>query len=37
MSETLTVAYIGGLVACYWAGYKFGAGVSWVRKLGSGG
>jgi hypothetical protein len=37
MNETLVAAYIGGLVVCYWAGYKFGAAVSWMRKLGSGG
>lgn len=35
MSESLVAAYVGGLVVCYWAGYKWGAAVAYIRKLGS--
>lgn len=35
MSGTLITAYVGALIGCYWAGYKWGAAVGWIRKLGS--
>lgn len=36
MTEADTVLYVlSGLVACYWAGYKFGVIVKVIKDLGS--
>lgn len=36
MTEERFVALVlGGLVACYWAGYKFGYAVRMIKNLGN--
>jgi len=35
MSTEAIAAFIGGLFACYWAGYKFGFVVAAIKKLGT--